>query len=60
MLFKIALALLTLWLIGVAGVYDAGDLVHVLLLVALWLLLLAFVRSRDAARRPVGGPPDRP
>jgi hypothetical protein len=61
MLFKIALALLTLWLIGVLGVYNAGNLVHVLLLVALWLLLFAFVRARDAAARgAVGGPLDRP
>ena len=60
MLFKIALALLTLWVIGVVGVYDVGDLVHVLLLVALWLLLLAFVRARDAAaRREAGGRIDR-
>ena len=61
MLFKIALAVLALWLIGIVGVYNAGDLVHVLLMVALWLLLLAFVRARDdAARRAVGGRPDRP
>jgi hypothetical protein len=57
MLFKIALVLLSLWLIGVVGVYDVGDLVHVLLLVGLLFLLLAFLRSRDAAaRRAVGGP----
>jgi Family of unknown function (DUF5670) len=61
MLFKIALALLASWLIGVLGVYNAGNLVHVMLLVALWLLLFAFVRARDAAgRSAVGGPPDRP
>jgi hypothetical protein len=61
MLSRIALVLWSLWLIGVAGFYDVGDLVHVLLLAGLWLLLLAFVRGRDAAaRRPVGGPADRP
>ena len=61
MLFKIALVLLSLWLIGVVGVYNVGDLVHVLLIVGLMLLLLAFLRARDAAaRRAVGGPPDRP
>jgi Family of unknown function (DUF5670) len=32
MLFKIALVLLPLWLIGVVCVYRVGDLVHVLLL----------------------------
>jgi hypothetical protein len=56
MFFKIALVLLSLWLIGVTGVFDIGDLVHVLLLVGLMLLLLAFLRARDAAvRRAVGG-----
>lgn len=57
MLFKIALVLLLSWLVGVVGVYDVGDLVHVLLLVGLMLLLLAFLRARDAAaRRAVRGP----
>ena len=61
MLFKISLVLLSLWLIGVVGVYNVGDLVHVLLLVGLMLLLLAFLRARDAAaRRAVGGPADHP
>jgi hypothetical protein len=60
MLFKIALVLLSLWLIGVVGVSYVGDLVHVLLLVGLMLLLLAFLRARDAAaRRPGGGSVDR-
>jgi hypothetical protein len=57
MLFKTALALLSLWLVGMVGVYKAGTPVHVLLLVGLMLLLLAFVRARDAAaRRAVRGP----
>lgn len=57
MLFKIALVLLSSWLVGVVGVYDVGDLVHVLLLVGLMLLLLACLRARDAAaRRAVRGP----
>jgi len=60
MLFKIALVLLSLWLIGVLGVYSVGDLAHLLLLASLMLLLLAFLRSRDAAaRRTVGGSADR-
>ena len=60
MLFKIAFVLLVAWLLGVLGAYP-GDLVHVLLLVGLMLLLLAFLRARDAAvRRPVGGDPDKP
>jgi hypothetical protein len=51
MLFKIALALLVAWIIGVLSVDRLGDLVHVLLLVGLGLLLLAFLRARDAAMR---------
>ena len=61
MLFKIALALLAVWLVGVSGVYTIGDAVHVLLLAGLALLLLGFVKARDAAiRRPIGGPPAKP
>ena len=61
MLFKIAFVSLVVWLLGVAGAYPAGELVHVLLLVGLMLLLLAFLRARDAAvRRAVGGDPDKP
>ena len=51
MLFKISFALLIAWVLGVVGVYRVGDLVHVLLLVGLMLLLLAFVRAREAALR---------
>jgi len=61
MLFRIAVVLLMAWLLGVVGVYNVGDLVHVLLLVGLMLLLLAFLRAREAAvRRAAGRPPDRP
>ena len=59
MLFKIALVLLAAWLLGVLGVYRAGDLVHVLLLVGLMLLLLAFLRARDAAVRRAVGPSEK-
>ena len=56
MLRKIALVLMAAWLAGVLGLYDIGDAVHLLFLVAGMLLLLAFVRGRDAAlnhsRRP--------
>lgn len=51
MLFKIAMGLLALWLLGVFGVYDIGDLFHGFLLVGVMLLLLAFLRARDAAAR---------
>jgi hypothetical protein len=61
MLFKIALALPAVWLFGVPGLYTIGDLVHALLLVGLGLLVLAFLRARDAvARRVVSGPSEKP
>jgi hypothetical protein len=61
MLFKIALALLAAWLLGVLGLYTIGDLVHALLLVAVGLLLVAFLRARDAAvRRAVSGTSEKP
>ena len=61
MLFKVAVVLLVAWLLGVLGVYRVGDLVHVLLLVGMMLLLLAFVRAREAAIRGASGrPPDTP
>jgi hypothetical protein len=58
-LLTAALLLLGAWLLGVAGAYDAGTLVHVLLLVGLMLLLLAALKGRDAeaADRP-GSPSD--
>jgi Family of unknown function (DUF5670) len=60
MLVTIALLLLATWALGLLGVYNVGGLVHVLLLVGLLLLLLAFAKARDAAMRGgTGGPPDR-
>ena len=53
MLFKTAFALLIVWLLGMFGVYRAGDLAHVFLLVGLMPLLLAVLKAREAAlRRP--------
>ncbi len=49
MLLKIALIVLVAWLLGVAGVFNAGQFIHLLLLVGLMLLLLAFLKARDAA-----------
>jgi hypothetical protein len=56
MLFKAALVLLAIWLLGLVGVYRVGDLVHVFLLVGLRLLLLAMLKARDAALRPPNAP----
>jgi hypothetical protein len=49
MLLKIALVLLVAWLLGIVGVYDVGTFVHILLLLGLTFLLLAFLH----ARRPI-------
>ena len=50
-LLRAALLLLTVWLLGVLGLYEAGNLVHVLLLVGLLMLLLGALKARDAAQR---------
>ena len=56
MLFKVSIVLLLLWSVGKWGGYNVGELVHVLLLIGLMLMLLAVLRSRDAAaRRPTSG-----
>ena len=57
MLFTTALVLLAAWFLGVLGAYSAGPLVHVLLLMGLFVLLIGFLKARDAAGRP---PPDSP
>ncbi len=58
MLFKIGLFLLGAWLLGVLGVYNVGQVIHVLLLVGGLLLLLAFLHAReDAMRRAAGDDP---
>jgi len=48
------------WLLGIAGLYRVGAVVHVLLLVGLMLLLLGFLKARDAAMRgPRNGPSEK-
>ncbi len=49
MLLKFGLVLLAAWLLGMLGVYRLGQNVHFLLLVGLMLLLLGFLKARDAA-----------
>ena len=51
MLFKVALVLLSTWLIVTLGGFYDGKLPHVLLLVGLMLLFLAALKARDAAVR---------
>jgi hypothetical protein len=49
MLLKFGLVLLAAWLLGMLGVYQLGQNVHIFLLVGLMLLLLGFLKARDAA-----------
>jgi hypothetical protein len=49
MLVAVGVSLLVVWAIGVVSPYDAGQLVHVLLLVGLMLLLIALAKARDVA-----------
>ena len=49
MLLKIGLVVLVAWVLGIVGVYRLGQNVHVFLLVGLMLVLLGFLRARDAA-----------
>jgi len=60
MLFKVACVLLFLWLLGMAGIYQVGEIVHVLLLVGLLLLMMAFIKARETAlRRAMDNMPDK-
>jgi hypothetical protein len=47
----LALALLAVWLLGLIGVYDVGGSFHLLLVGALGVLLVAFLKARDDAAR---------
>ena len=49
MLLKLGLVLLVAWLLGVLGVYQLGQVVHMLLLIGLSLILLGFLKARDAS-----------
>ena len=58
MLITIAILLLGVWLLGLLGLYQIGNVFHLFLLAGLWLLLLAFALARDAVLRPPP-PPDK-
>jgi hypothetical protein len=58
MILKIAVVLLIAWVLGLLGLYRIGDLVHILLLVGVMLLLVGFLRVRDAIV-PTGSGPGR-
>ena len=46
MYLKTALVLLIAWILGILGVYNVGTPVHMLLLLGLLFLLVAFVDRR--------------
>jgi hypothetical protein len=57
MLIGIALVLLLAWLLGLLGLYDVGELVHVFLLFGLVFLFAAVKRAIDAASGEGAGSP---
>ena len=59
MLFKAAIALLIIWLLGMFSVYSGGDSPHIFLLVALMPFLVALLKARDTAIRPPGSLTDK-
>lgn len=46
MLYTIAVILLVAWLLGIAGTYTIGAFVHVLLVVAIVLFVVALLTGR--------------
>ena len=46
MLYTIAIILVILWLLGLVSSYTMGGLIHILLVIALIVIVLNFVRGR--------------
>jgi hypothetical protein len=46
MLYTIAVVLLVLWLLGLAGTYTVGAFLHVLLVLAVVLFVVGLLRGR--------------
>jgi hypothetical protein len=51
-MFNAGIALLLVWLITLVAVQPSGNLVHLLLLVGIMFLLIAFLKAREAGVRP--------
>ena len=47
MLYTIAVILLVLWLLGLVSSYTIGGFIHILLVVAVVILLVNFINSRN-------------
>jgi hypothetical protein len=47
MLWKLAVVLLILWVLGLVSSYTVGGLIHILLVVALVVLVINFLQGRQ-------------
>lgn len=47
MLWLIAVILLVLWLVGLVASYTLGGLIHILLVVAVAVVVIQFIRGRN-------------
>jgi hypothetical protein len=48
MLYTVAIVLVILWALGLVGSYTMGGLIHILLVVAIIVIVLNFVRGRKS------------
>ena len=48
MLYTVAIVLVILWLLGLVSSYTMGGLIHILLVVALIVIVLNFLKGRRA------------
>lgn len=46
MLYALAIVLVVLWLLGLVSSYTMGGLVHILLVIAIIVVVLGFIRGR--------------
>ena len=46
MLWTIAVILIALWLLGLVSSYTMGGLIHILLVIAIIVVVLGFIRGR--------------
>jgi hypothetical protein len=47
MLYTIAVILIALWLLGLVSSYTMGGFIHVLLVIAIVVVLVRFIRGRN-------------